>query len=88
MLGSILCQGTELETKFLAGVEVVDKSAEIDAIRAFWEAFGDDFTCLAKGISSDGNPLARDADGTCWGAILLFFKSRLREVGCARSTFV
>ena len=78
--GSILCQGTELETKFLAGVEVVDKSLAIDASRAFWEALWDDFMCLAKGISSDGSPLARDADGTCWGAIMCFSKADLEKL--------
>ena len=74
-----MCQGTELETKFLARVEVVDKSLAIDANRAFWEALWDDLMCLAKGISSDDSPLARDAYGTCLGAIMCFSKDDLEK---------
>ena len=36
--------------------------------------------CLAKVISSDGNPLARDADGTCRGAIMCFPKADLAKL--------
>ena len=73
--GSVICEGTEIQTKYVISVEIVNKADAIDSAQDFWDQLWADFETLASGLYDDGTPIARDSDGTLWGGCLLFNKA-------------
>ena len=65
-VSSLLCNGTELETKYVVFSNIKDTDDPHDAAAGAWKALFADLIDLARGATADGHPLVVRMGGTSW----------------------